>query len=272
MKFQLFQGDATEVMKTIPSSSVDLVVTSPPYNAGKSYEEKLTDEEYYRFVLPVAMEFKRVLKNDGRFAVNIITNINRINGDDTKDVLFPFFGWIDALRTSGLRIKENIIWNQWNSGCETAWGSWKSPSAPHIRHKTENILLGYNNVWKKESRGESDLTEKEFMGYTIDEWSFAPENDRSHPAPFPIELPKRAIKLFSFKGDTVLDPFLGSGTTMMASLELGRSCIGIELDPKYVIMTKNRLNWGSSLSEGIEWEYHDLLNAPSQTKIDEVDA
>jgi DNA modification methylase len=229
---RIIQGDCLEIMSTFPDCFVDLIVTSPPYNAGKEYENILTEKEYCDFINPIVAEMSRVLKTDGRFAINVVFNINRVE-QEGKSVLFPFLSWIDAIRENKLNLKENIIWDQQNSGCETAWGSWKSASAPHIRHMTENILIGYKNQWNKIKKGLSDLTTSEFMKYTLDKWRFSCETNRFHPAPFPEELAKRCVKLLSFMGDVVLDPFCGAGTTCVVAKKFGRRYIGIDLNRKY---------------------------------------
>lgn len=238
---QLILGNCLTELTKIQSESVDLIVTSPPYNAGKEYEGILSEAEYFAFINPIVSEFERVLKPDGRFAINVTFNINRVE-EAEKTVLFPFFSWIDALRQNHLHIKENIIWDKLNSGCKTAWGSWKSPSAPHIRHMTENILIGYKKQWKKINQGKTDLTNTEFTLWTLDKWRFCCESNREHPAPFPEELAKRCIKLFSYIGDVVLDPFSGSGTTCAVAKKFGRQYIGIDLSAEYTKLAQKRLD------------------------------
>lgn len=241
---RILVGDAYQQLCKIDSDSVDLIVTSPPYNAGKVYEQKLSEQEYYDFINPIVGEFKRILKPDGRFAINVCFNINRINvvGDRTQNsVMYPYLSWTDALRANGLNIKENIVWDQLNSDCDTAWGSWKSASSPHIRHQTEYILVGYNQQWKKQRQGKSDITPSEFTRWTLDKWRFGCERNRQHPAPFPEELAKRCIKLFSYIDDLILDPFSGSGTTCAVAKMFGRRYIGIDLDAEYCRYAEKRI-------------------------------
>jgi site-specific DNA-methyltransferase (adenine-specific) len=185
-------------------------------------------------------------------------------GDPSQNsVLFPYLSWIDSLRANGLTIKENIIWDQSNSGCDTAWGSWQSASSPHIRHLTEMILVGYNTQWKKTNKGKSDITGDEFSKWTLDKWKISPERDRSHPAPFPEELAKRCIKLFSYVGDVVLDPFSGSGTTCAVAKKFGRQYIGIDLDAEYTRLAQKRLD---NIPQKLELFISEKINREVESK------
>ena len=237
---QIICEDCLKELPKIPDNSIDCIVTSPPYNAGKEYEQALTEKQYFNFINPIVAEFYRILKPDGRFAINVTFNINRID-DNTKIVLFPFLSWIDSIRQNKLVIKENIVWDQCNSGCKTAWGSWKSASSPHIRHMTEYIIVGYKKQWKKIRKGKDDITITEFMKFTLDKWRFGTETNRTHPAPFPEELAKRCIKLFSYQEDLILDPFCGSGTTCVVAKKFGRKYLGIELNPDYCKIAEKRI-------------------------------
>lgn len=128
-----------------------------------------------------------------------------------------------------------IIWNENNISRRTAWGSWKSASAPHVIAPVETIIVLYKDSWKRENKGQDDITGEEFKDWVLGNWYFNGESAKrvGHEAPFPKELPKRCIKLFSFVGDTVLDPFSGSGTTMIEALDNDRNTIGIELERKH---------------------------------------
>jgi DNA modification methylase len=242
---RIYECDIERGLSLIPGEFVNLIVTSPPYNAGKSYEKELGELEYYEFVLKLCKEFYRILRDDGRFCINVTFNINR-RSEDHLEVLFPYIQWIKALIDSGLNIKEDIIWDQKNSGCGTQWGSWRSPSAPHIQHVTERIIIGYKNRWKLYKRGESDISPEEFIKFTSDLWSFNSEMRRNHPAPFPEELPYRCLKLFSWQGDIVLDPFMGSGTTGLVCKKLNRNYIGIDNNHEYVEYARKRIDMYSS--------------------------
>jgi len=224
----------------IPNESVDLIVTSPPYNAGMPYEPILTEEEYFDFVSKVCGKLYVWLKPDGRFCINICFNINRKQEDKTL-AMFPFLTWVDALRTNRLEIKSNVVWNQNYNDCDTAWGSYQSSSSPHIRCMTEYIIVGYKKQWKKLNKGKSSINSEEFTTYTQDFWKFEAEHNRNHPAPFPEELPTRCLKLFSYVGDTILDPFMGSGTTLISAFKHKRKAIGVDISKQYCDYAVNRL-------------------------------
>jgi site-specific DNA-methyltransferase (adenine-specific) len=222
-------GDSREVLKTI--SGVNLVITSPPYNVGKEYEDILSLSEYEQMLTEVYTSCYNSMSENSRICVNIPYNMTHPNGD----VYNPYICNYTALIKSGFKYRETITWNQNNSDNDTAWGSWCSPSAPWLRHQTEVILVMYKGDWKLNRKGETDLTKEEFLKYVVDVWSMptARRNKNGHPTPFPVELPIRCIKLFSFIGDLVLDPFAGRGTVLRACRETNRNGIGIEIKPEY---------------------------------------
>lgn len=234
---KLICGDAKAGMKTMEDDSVDLIVTSPPYGVGKSYEVDVSREEYNKLVTDSCEEFKRVLKPDGRAAINVPFTMNYQNA-----LSLVMHEWMTAFLGAGLNIRDIIIWNQSNSGNDTAWGSFKSASSPWLRHQCEGIILGFKDQWKKIRKGESDITRDEFMKYVVDLWTMSCARNADHPAVFPEELPYRCIKLFSYKNDVVLDPFIGTGTTMKVAHLLHRSAVGIEKERKYCDMIL-KSNW-----------------------------
>jgi len=160
-----------------------------------------------------------------------------------REIFSPWYCSYVALRRAGLKYRDNITWNQLNSDNDTAWGSWCSASAPWLRHMTEAIIVAYKEEWKKQKKGKSDLTRNEFLKFVLDLWDMPCANRKKigHPAPFPEELPYRCIKLFSYVGDIVLDPFLGSGTTALVAVKLNRKFIGIEIVREYCELALERI-------------------------------
>lgn len=233
----------------IQPSSVDLIVTSPPYNVNIEYGTHRDDtpySEYLDFTKAWLSRCYDFLKEDGRLCLNIPLDKNKggqqsVGADVTT-----------IAKSIGFRYHSTIIWNEGNISRRTAWGSWMSASAPFVIAPVELIIVLYKRRWRKTSgTGESDITRSEFMQWTNGLWTFCGESKKKigHPAPFPIELPRRCIKLFSFVGDTVLDPFAGSGTTLIAAAMLKRKAIGIEIDPNYCMLAKKRIQTAPELIE-----------------------
>jgi len=229
---------ATEL---IPEGSIDLTVTSPPYNVGIEYdnhEDEMPYEDYLDFSRQWLSKCLRVTKDDGRLCLNIPLDKNKggqqsICADITT--IAKGVGW---------NYHSTIIWNEQNISRRTAWGSWQSASAPYVIAPVEVIIVLYKQSWKKQGRtGKSGITDREFMEWTNGLWTFSGESAKrvGHPAPFPLELPRRCIKLFSFVGDTVLDPFLGSGTTLVACAQNKRAAFGVEVAREYCVLAKRRV-------------------------------
>jgi site-specific DNA-methyltransferase (adenine-specific) len=226
---------------SVRESSVDLVVTSPPYNVHipyASHDDRQSYEEYLEFSRKWLERCHRWLKRDGRLCLNIPLDKNKGGQQSVGADLTTI------AKRAGYRYHATIIWNEGNISRRTAWGSWMSASAPYVIAPVELIVVLYKDEWKKERTGaRSDVTRNEFMEWTNGLWTFNGESRKrtGHPAPFPVELPSRCIKLFSFVGDTVLDPFLGSGTTLVAAGRLKRHAIGIEIDKGYCRIARDRL-------------------------------
>jgi site-specific DNA-methyltransferase (adenine-specific) len=236
----------SELMKEITDKSIDMIITSPPYNVNKDYKnynDNQPIEQYFTKMQRILQECYRTLKNDGRLALNV-NYVSKFKGADKR---FIFIDYLDILRCVGFNIREIIVWvksekNNLFMGNSTAWGSWRSASNPHLRGAVEPILVCNKLTWKKSSgSGINDITADEFKEWTNSIWFIPPEKKKDdHPTSFPIELPYRLIKLYTFVGDTILDPFLGSGTTLLACRMLDRNGIGYEIDESYRKIIENK--------------------------------
>ncbi|MDE1820912.1 MAG: site-specific DNA-methyltransferase [Euryarchaeota archaeon] len=220
-------------------SSVDLIVTSPPYGVDIKYAtfaDDLPYEAYLDFTRKWLSSCLGFLKSDGRLCLNLPLDKNKGGQQSVySDVL-------QVAKTAGWKYFSTIIWNEQNISRRTAWGSWLSASAPYVIAPVEVVVLLYKGTWEKASKGESDVARDDFIAWTNGMWTFGGETrDLGHPAPFPIELPRRCITLFSYVGDTVLDPFAGSGSTLLACLETRRRGIGVEISKTYCDLIKKRL-------------------------------
>lgn len=227
--------------RAIEEDSIDLIVTSPPYNVDIKYnsnDDALSYTDYLAFSEAWFSRCFQWLKPDGRFCLNIPLDKNKggqkhVGADLTQ-----------LATDTGFQYHSTIIWNEGNISRRTAWGSWLKASAPYVIAPVELIVVLYKEQWKKTSgSGQSDMNKKEFMEWTNGLWTFPGESKKriGHPAPFPVELPRRCIKLFSYVHDTVLDPFMGSGTTLVAAHLNKRKSIGIEVDEGYCKLAKERV-------------------------------
>lgn len=224
----------------IDDDSIDLLVTSPPYNvdiAYGNYKDDIAYEQYLDFTAKWLAKAYRVLKDDGRACFNIPLDKNK-GGQQSV-----YADFITIAKQAGYQYHATIIWNEQNISRRTAWGSWMSASAPYVIAPVEVIAVLYKKNWKKITKGESDVTREEFLEWTNGTWNFQGESKKKigHPAPFPIELPRRCIKMFSYVGDMVLDPFLGSGTTLVACALNNRAGIGVDINPEYCELAKSRV-------------------------------
>ena len=238
---RLLCADATHAA-TLPRNTVELTVTSPPYNLGMNYSGDSSDDfleyaEYLKFSAQWLKNCHNWTKNTGRLCLNIGLDKNK---GGKRPVCADL---THAAMKVGWKYHATIIWNEGNISRHTAWGSWKSASAPHIIAPVEVIIVLYKGAWKRQHRGENDISGDDFKTWVKGVWSFPGESAKrvGHEAPFPRELPKRCIKLFSFVGDTVLDPFCGSGTTLIEALANNRHAIGIEKEKKYCELSKERI-------------------------------
>jgi len=225
-------------MSLLPDDSVHLMVTSPPYNVGKDYDEDLGLREYRQLLRDVCLEVYRKLVVGGRACVNV-ANLGR-------RPYVPLHSYIIAdMLEIGFLMRGEIIWDKAASaGASTAWGSWMSASNPAMRDVHEYILVFSKGEMQRRGKGKrSTISREEFLEYTKSVWSFPTESATrvGHPAPFPVELPYRLIQLYTFEGDVVLDPFCGSGTTCVAALTTNRHYIGFDNNEEYVKLARERI-------------------------------
>jgi DNA modification methylase len=229
---------SSERMAALPDRCVHLMVTSPPYNAGKEYDRNLTLDEYRELLRRVFSETFRVLVSGGRACVNL-ANLGR-------KPYIPLHAFVvqDMLEI-GYLMRGEIIWNKASSASpSTAWGSWRSAANPVLRDIHEYILVFSKETFARPGRGrENTLSRDDFLEWTKSVWTFPAVSARQigHPAPFPEELPRRLIELYSFCGDVVLDPFCGSGTTCLAAKRLGRHYVGFDNHKDYAVLARRRL-------------------------------
>jgi len=228
---------SSENMNELIDNCISLTVTSPPYNIGKDSDEDLSDDEYWKMITKVFEEVYRVTESGGRLVVNV-ANLGR-------KPYIPFSKYfIEIILEIGFLMRGEIIWQKSKgANANFAWGSWLSPSNPVIRDIHEYCLVFSKDSMKNSTKGEPTIEKEEFMESTLSIWNISPARAKKigHPAPFPVELAKRFINLYSFKNDLILDPFIGSGSTAIAAKLLYRDYIGYELNPEYVEIAKNRL-------------------------------
>jgi len=243
----LYQGDAVEVLKHLPENFVDLIVTSPPYNVGKEYGDSVDDrksyEEYLEFARGWLEGAYKVLKYGGRIAVNVPSCLQQ---SARSRYAYLAFDYVRIMREVGFIDMDWVVWVKSESGLpvanSTAWGSWCSPSHPYIRDACEYIIVMAKGSKKRMDRsGKNDITPEEFKLFTTNVWVILPARDKKHPAVFPRELPYRLIKLYTWEGDVVLDPFAGSGTTLVVGVELSRKVVGIEIEGRFCELAVRRL-------------------------------
>lgn len=231
-------NSSCEKMTQIPENSVHLMITSPPYNVSKEYDEDLSLKEYLTLLKKSFSETYRVLVNGGRACINV-ANLGR-------KPYIPLSDYISRMMIKlGYNMRGEIIWNKAaSSSPSTAWGSWMSAANPTLRDIHEYILVFSKGDYRRERKNkENTIGKEQFIEWTKSIWTMNAESARKigHPAPFPEELPNRLIQLYSFVGDVILDPFCGSGTTCVSALKNKRNYIGYDIDPNYVELANKRI-------------------------------
>jgi site-specific DNA-methyltransferase (adenine-specific) len=225
-------------MGELPDGSVHLTVTSPPYNVGKAYEEALDLPSYIDFLRNAFTEVWRVTAEGGRVCVNI--------ANTGRNPYLPLSDYLSMIMLdTGFKMRGEIIWHKGASaGVSTAWGSWMSASNPCLRDTHEYILVFSKGAFGRGRTKEqkSTITKEEFASWTKSVWDIQADSakKRGHPAPFPEEIPRRLVRLYTFPGDLVLDPFAGSGTTAAVSIAEGRRWAAYELNAEYIPLIEKR--------------------------------
>ncbi|RUM58729.1 MAG: site-specific DNA-methyltransferase [Persephonella sp.] len=237
---KLFHNDFIKVDLSEYMGKVNLLITSPPYNLSIEYgkhNDTLDYEDYLDFTEKWLRKSYELLADDGRICINIPL-------DKNKNGLKPIYAdFVKVAKEIGFNYQSTIIWNEQNISKRTAWGSWLSSSAPYVIAPVEMIVVMYKKQWKRLNKGESTIDRDEFIEWTNGVWTFPGESKKriGHPAPYPLELPRRCIRLFSYKNDLILDPFAGSGTTLISAYQEGRKAIGIEIDNNYINLSIERI-------------------------------
>lgn len=233
----------SERMKELPDCSVHLMVTSPPYNVGKTYDNDLSLKEYLGLLRRVLAETYRVLVPGGRACINV-ANLGR-------KPYIPLSGYLSGImRETGFLMRGEILWDKGSSASpSTAWGTYKKAVNPVLRDVHEYILVFCKQSFSRPNPAgrESTISRDEFLEYTRSVWRFPAERARQvgHPAPFPVELPYRLVQLYTFEDEVVLDPFAGSGTTCIAALKSGRRYVAYEIEREYCRLAEKRINYST---------------------------
>ena len=230
---------SSEAMEELPDNSVHLMITSPPYNVAKEYDDDLSLDEYLDLLNAVWEETYRVLVPGGRACINV-ANLGR-------KPYIPLHGYIiEGMHNIGYLMRGEIIWNKGSgAGSSTAWGSWQSAANPVLRDVHEYILVFSKGSFSRKKAGrENTIKKEEFLEWTRSVWDLPTVSAKKigHPAPFPETLPHRLIQLYSFKGDVILDPFAGSGTVCLSAMKGHRNYVAYDIEPGYVKLAETRIS------------------------------
>ena len=249
----IYNDECISGMKRLPSNSIDLVITSPPYNVGIAYDtwnDNLSLEEYRIVTFCWLSEVHRLLKPTGRIAINIPYQVKMPR--DNKMILMPWLYW-EIMQQLGFKFMAivDLVENQPHKSKLTAWGSWLSVSAPYIYNPKECVLIAYKDKWTR-GKGKSyfrnnQTNKREFIELVSGQWKCRPGSNQPTLATFSLDIPVKALKILSFGGDIILDPFMGSGTTAVPCTKLNRWFIGFEVSKEYCRIARERIR--NSLSQ-----------------------
>jgi site-specific DNA-methyltransferase (adenine-specific) len=241
---QVLRGDCARLLEYDPDLGVNLIITSPPYSLGVDYGQAgYADDQpyadYLSWVRSWATTLLDIAADGGRACINIPLDSNK----GGKRAIYA--DYLRIFQDVGWTYQTSIVWNEQNISRRTAWGSWLSPSAPFVTAPVEMIAVFFKGSFRRPPTDgrKGDILRDEFLAWTLGMWTFAGANPRrvGHPAPFPEELPRRLIKLYSYPDDLVVDPFAGSGTTLMAARKLGRRSVGVEISVEFCELTIRNL-------------------------------
>lgn len=246
---RIFCGDCLDLLPQVESDSIDLIVTSPPYNCGIEYDnhdDNMPWDEYLLWCKKWISELYRVIKPDGRVCINVLVDMG-IHENAIR--VSPFVEFTKIMQEVGFNFAGFPIWTDNNRSRNTAWGSWLSASAPYVYNPFEVIIIGFKKTWKKERQGESTISKEDFMLGCSGVWNLKTQKTIT-AANFSLDLPLLCINLLSYKNDLVLDPFCGSGTTCIAAKNMSRHYLGFDISPKYCEIAKRRF-----YSEAIQFDF-----------------
>ena len=247
----VLRGDCARLVEAVGQAGVNLIVTSPPYALGVDYGQAgYADDQpyagYLEWVRAWATTLLDVSASGGRACINMPLDSNK----GGKRAIYA--DYLRIFQEVGWTYQTSIVWNEQNISRRTAWGSWLSPSAPFVTAPVEMIAVFYKDSFRRPATDgrRGDITRDEFLAWTLGMWTFAGANPRrvGHPAPFPEELPRRLIKLYSYPDDLILDPFSGSGTTLVVATKLGRRSLGVEINPVFCDLTISNIKGANALS------------------------
>jgi site-specific DNA-methyltransferase (adenine-specific) len=245
--YKIICGDSLTEMKNMPNNTINCIITSPPYNVNLGnnkykkdgyniHDDNMPYDEYLNWMKSIFTECYRILTEDGRLCVNI--------GDGKNGKIPTHSDFIQICKEIGFLPMTTIIWNKNNTSNRCAWGSYLSAKSPSFPRPFEYVLV-FSKTPGLLKNGVSTITKDEWVEFTNGLWTFAPEKEQKkigHPAMFPVELPYRLIKMLTYEGDVILDPFMGVATTGVACLKTDRNFIGIEIDKNYCLIGETRLN------------------------------